>query len=89
MHVTFYIKDAKTNLGESLFLVGNKAELGGWDVSNWLIMYVMIVIRWIIQYLCKPIANCIPSGKHLIGYSFQISIKLRIFSINTLYKIKM
>lgn len=34
MNVTFQIKDAKTNLGESLFLVGNKDELGKWDVSN-------------------------------------------------------
>ena len=34
MHVTFQIKDAKTNLGESLFLAGDRVELGKWDVSN-------------------------------------------------------
>jgi hypothetical protein len=33
MQVTFQIKDAKTNLGQSLFLVGNKLELGQWKVS--------------------------------------------------------
>jgi hypothetical protein len=34
MHVTFQIKDAKTKLGQSLFLVGNKVELGEWNVSD-------------------------------------------------------
>ena len=34
MHVTFQMKDAKTNLGQSLYLVGNKVELGEWNVSD-------------------------------------------------------
>ena len=35
MHVTFQMKDAKTNLGQSLYLVGNKVELGEWNVSDY------------------------------------------------------
>jgi hypothetical protein len=34
MHVTFQMKDAKTILGQSLYLVGNRAELGEWNVSQ-------------------------------------------------------
>ncbi len=32
MQVTFQINDAKTSFGQSLFLVGNKIELGQWKV---------------------------------------------------------
>ena len=45
MHVTFQIKDAKTNLGESLFLAGNLVELGKWDVSSKFINFTYIIIR--------------------------------------------
>ena len=34
MHVTFQIKDAKTNLGQSVFVLGNKAELGEWKINK-------------------------------------------------------
>lgn len=34
MHVTFQIKEAKTNFGQSVFLLGNKAELGEWKINH-------------------------------------------------------
>lgn len=35
MKITFKIKQAKTNFGQSLYLIGNKDYIGDWKVSKY------------------------------------------------------
>ena len=39
MHLTFKIKDAEMFEGQSLYLVGNKPQLGNWTVSYYIFLY--------------------------------------------------
>jgi hypothetical protein len=43
MHITFKLKNANTNYGEQIYVVGNKLHLGQWKVSHLIYIYILLL----------------------------------------------